>query len=284
MDLEGHRCHAAGPRDAGASERACVADLRRGNADDFTKADDLGRPAGSQHYRVSGVGNDVAGHPRHRRDHHRRGGQSRTTSSGQCQGRGVAGDTHSCTLEGAGAADGLAGGTRKRPGDPDLGRSGEPEGGRLHCVLSLHRRRWGDLDRHSGQPHDSTRPFHPLHRPEPHQRAVLHPCHPGEERILGWNKRQVWHLPNGYQPRLCGGNRHPAGRSPGQAHGPVGRAGRCRGDAHVGRSARHQHHQVPGQAGRRELGPTSPAATPAPPAIRLRASPTAPPTRSRSAR
>ena len=46
----------------------------------------------------------------------------------------------------------------------------------------------------------------------------------------------------------------PQGGPPGSAHGPLGGAGRCRGDAHLGRPGRRQHHPVPGRTGRRGLG------------------------------
>ena len=146
----------SGPRGAGAPERACDARIWR------RRADDLGRSAGPQHHHVSEARKwDVGEHPRHRRDHHRRRSLRGTAPSGQCQGRGVVGGTHVRIPDGAGAADGLAGRTRKRPGDPDLGRPGER---RLHRVLSLHRRRRGDVDRPFGQPHEPARPPHPLPR------------------------------------------------------------------------------------------------------------------------
>ena len=55
--------------------------------------------------------------------------QNNEAASGQCQWRRAAGGAHNCTLADAGPTQGLAGRTRKRPSDADLGRPGKR---RLH--------------------------------------------------------------------------------------------------------------------------------------------------------
>ncbi len=186
MDRVDPVCRAAGRRGAGGPERDSGSDQRRRRPRPRTwgcptRADDLGRPAGSQHHRVSEKGRQgVGGHSRLRRDHHRRKRENRQSPSGQRQRRRAGGARHNRRLAGAGPAHGLAGRTRKRPGDADLGRPGK---GRLHRVLSLHRGRRGDVDPDSRQRIDLARPVHPLHRREPHQRAGL-PAR-GESRGTG---------------------------------------------------------------------------------------------------